>query len=307
MTMPSTSTPEVPNIPVPAAVQPPQPATPPAPAPATPPVGAGVSSGQLELGAVAAGATPVARIPTRKLVADADEDLPNDADLIEMSPALLKKRLERFSRKQLRDRFGTEDMDAVKKDLDELATLRAEAEQRRMASLTETEQLREQVMAATRRAEQAEQRAEQVMTERVVAEQDQSVMAIMKQHINPRYLKHESRNLAEYVSGLSEAELADPEATIEAWCKQAISEDPALGIPQQQPEAAPGAALQPAPGTPVRPAVPVPVSNGANVQRPGQASPGGAQGPASTYAPGRSNSASDREWRELKRANNWNF
>lgn len=302
MTMPSTSTDTNASPPV---VQPPQPAAP-APAPAavsSPTAGAGVPSLP-----DAPSAQPAVRIPTRKLVADADEDLPADADLIEMSPALLKKRLERFTRKQLRDRFGTEDMDSVKKDLDELATLRAEAEQRRIATLSETDQLREQVMAATRRAEQAEARAEQIQTERVVAEQDQTVTAIMKQHINPRYLKHESRNLAEYISGLSEAELADPEATIEAWCKQAIAEDPALAIPQMEAPAAPVATLQPAPGTTAaRPPVPVPVSNGANVQRPNQAVPGGPGGPASTYAPGRSNSASDKEWRDLKRANNWNF
>jgi hypothetical protein len=243
------------------------------------------------------------RIPTRKLVADADEDLPTDADLIEMSPGLLKKRLERFTRKQMRDRFGTEDMDSVKRDLDELTTLRAEREERRMASLTETEQLREQVSQMQLRAEQAEARAEQIHTERVVAEQDQSVTAIMRQHLNPRYLKHETRNLAEYISGLSDAELADPELVIEAWCKQAISEDPALGLQQAAPEP-PVAISQPAYA---RPPVAVPMSNGANVQRPAAASPGGVQGPSGTYAPGQPNSASDREWRELKRANNWNF
>lgn len=305
MTMPSTSTPEtaINSAPV-VPVQPP-PSPTPAAVPAAP--GVGGSNGQLELAAAAALANPVARIPTRKLVADADEELPADADLIEMSPALLKKRLERFTRKQLRDRFGTEDMDAVKKDLDELATLRAENEQRRMASLTETEQLREQVGQAQRRAEAAEARAEQIQTERVVAEQDQTVTALMKQHINPRYLKHESRNLAEYISTLSDAELADPEATIEAWCKQAISEDPALAIPQAAAEPPVVPVQPPSNVAAIRPPVPVPVSNGANVQRPSAASPGGVQGPAGTYAPGHPNTASPQEWRDYKRANNWNF
>lgn len=272
-------------------------ASPPAPPPAPQPSQAATPSPQ-----PVPAAAPAARVPTRKLIGDAD-DIPPDADLIELPPNALKSRLERYTKKQLRDAFGTDSVDAIRTKLQEHEAWRNEREQQRLAEMTESERLREQLATAQRERDEAVQRAEQIHTERVVAEQDSHVSGILGKYINPRYLKHEARNLAEYISTLSEAELSDPDAVIEAWCRKTIEEDPALAIrvAEPPPVTAPVAAPVPAAAPQTRP-----LTNGAAVQRPPNVAQGGIVAPK-TYAPGTPGSASDKEWREFKRQNGWNF
>jgi len=286
------STPQqAPTPPVQQQAQQPPPVSPPVAAPAQPAIPVPIPA-------------PAGRVPTRKLIGDAD-DIPNDADLIELPPTALKGRLDRYAKKQLRERFGTDNVDQIRADLDELRVMRAEREERRLADLTETQRLTEQLAAAERRAVEAETRAEQVQTERVVAEQDHHVVAIVAQHINPRYMKHELKNLAEYISGLSDAELADPDAVVQAWCQRAVAEDGALAIPSTGGSAIGGAGPVVAP----TPAVPIPgqpLTNGANIQRPQNVNPAGIAAPK-TFAPGQAGSVNDKEWRDFKRQNGWNF
>lgn len=247
---------------------------------------------------------PVGRTPTRKLITADGEEIPNDADLLEIPPTALKGRLERYTKKQLRDAFGTDDVDTIKARLSEHEQWREEREQKRIAELSEVDRYKEQLAAAQAERDAAVERAEQIQTQQVVSEQDSNISAIMGRHFNPRYMKHEMRNLAEYIQSLPEAELGDPDAVVEAWCRKTVEEDPALGIPTAvAPVAAPQAA--PPPVIPPPPAGPL-MTNGGGGTRPQNVNPNGIVAPK-TFAPGHAGSASDKEWREFKRQQGWHF
>lgn len=244
---------------------------------------------------------PAGRIPTRKLLGEND-DIPNDAELIELSPHALKSRLDRFTKKQLRDSFGTDDVNSIRSKLQQHQLWEKEREEKRIAELTESQRLQEQLQAANRERDEAIARAEQIQTEQIVSEQDHHVTGIVGKHINPRYLKHELKNLAEYISGLSDAELADPDSVVEAWCATAIKEDPAIAIQTNGASLVANGASQ---GPPLSPQG-QPFTNGANTQRPQHVNPQGIVAPK-TFAPNQPGSMSDAEWRAYKRANSWNF
>jgi len=97
----------------------------------------------VDAAAAAGGETPPKDLKRVKL--GASDEIPSDANLLELSPSSLKKRLERATAAELKSRFGTDDPEAIKKDLDELAEFRANKETARQAQLTKEQKLEEQV------------------------------------------------------------------------------------------------------------------------------------------------------------------
>lgn len=107
-----------------------------------------------------AGTTPVkpavTEVKTPKRVAAGDQgDIPEDADLVELSPAALKSRLNRHTKSELKKRFGSDDVETIKKDLEELQLLRKEKEDKRTADLSEIEREKEARVKAERERDTA--------------------------------------------------------------------------------------------------------------------------------------------------------
>jgi hypothetical protein len=117
---------------------PPAPAAPPAASPSTAP--AGTTSGESD---------------------DDDDDLEGD-QVIQLSKKKFAARLARASKAQLRELFGTDDVEAIKASQEELKTLRAREEENRKAKLSEDERRREELASERKLREQAEARVERV-------------------------------------------------------------------------------------------------------------------------------------------------
>lgn len=96
--------------------------------------------------------------PVAKSLAETEE-VSNDA-LYQLKGSEFTKRLDRFSRKELKDRFGTDNYDDIKGKLDKLATFEADAETKRLATLSNEEKLKEQLNTAQREAAQAKAQLE---------------------------------------------------------------------------------------------------------------------------------------------------
>ncbi len=122
-------------------------------------------------------------------LADDDEDLPEDAELYQLSKKALESRLARHTKRQLRERFGTDDLDSISKDLKELKVLRDEKEETRKAQLSKEERLQEEKKAADARAQAAEEKATKLEDERDIGQVGDRYARLAKDHINPKFLE----------------------------------------------------------------------------------------------------------------------
>lgn len=284
------------------------PAAPPAPAPAV----ASPAPAAAAPEAPAAPAVLAARVPTRKLLADTDDDIPADADLLELSRAGLKSRLDRYSKRQLKELFGTDNPDEIRAAIAERDTLKQAAEAKRLADLSEVDRLKEQNAQSIRRAETAEQRATQLEEDYAVAGEDRRIGKILRKHMDADYIPYERKLLAAYLSNATDDELKEADALVEKWAKDRVAAKPIVGRKAAAPVAA-GDTLTAAPvATPGSPAaapaapVAVPLSSGADPNATRPASPGGThQGPAlagKTPEPGKPNSMTPAEYRQYKQS-----
>ncbi len=165
----------------------------------------------------------------KKHTVQGDDEIPEDADLIELSASALKRRLDRHTKKELRDRFGTDDPDAIKKKLDKLADYESKEEDRRKAQLSKEEKLQEERDNALRRAEEAEQRTQALHEDRIVEQEDGRLKDLATKHIKAKYWKHVARDLAEFLRDeYTEEQLANlKDKDIENWLtKTYLKENP---------------------------------------------------------------------------------
>lgn len=216
-------------------------------------------------------------------VTDADAEIPPDAELIQLSRAGFKSRLERESKKTLKARFGTDDTDEIAGRLDRLKKLEEQEEERRVAALSENEREKELRLRAEKERDAVLVRHERYVEQQVVAQEDTRVKAVLEKHLNPRFVKRWIPELAEHIASLSDEALADPNAVIEDWCKEQIKENPEIAIGFKPVEDRK-----------------VPITNGANSGRPDNATKGD-QVATKTAAPGKPNSMNKAELEDYKR------
>lgn len=148
---------------------------------------------------VVAGTTPPAE-PKRVRLGGADDELPEDADLIEMSPKAFKSRVARASTAELKRRFGTDDLDEIEKEREELKTLRADKETRRLSELTEVEKERERANVAERRAEAAEHQAREAHHQREYERDDRVLTRTAEKLVDPDYIDAELLRFAKHLT-----------------------------------------------------------------------------------------------------------
>lgn len=133
----------------------------------------------------------------RKLTGDEDE-LPEDDELFTLSKAALEKRMARAGRKELRDRFGTDDHEKIKADLAELKTLREEREAARLAQLSKEERLEAEKAAAEKKAADAEAKLSELEDKRDISQVDRQFAKIGEKHLAAKWLDKDSWREALY-------------------------------------------------------------------------------------------------------------
>lgn len=215
--------------------------------------------------------------PTRHALKD-DEDIPDTADLLELSAKALNGRLARHTKKQLRDHFGTDDITEIKAKIDRLQELESKEEERRRADLSEKEKLSEDLKKSNARADAAERRHQDAVEQRMVDQEDSRIKDIAAEFVKMKHYKHVSRDLAEHLH--SEKALAGlKDVAIRKWFADYLEENPEFA----KAEAAAAA-----------PTAKVMLDNGATPKRPDAAAISGQAG-AKTAKPGQPNSMTKKE------------
>jgi len=220
--------------------------------------------------------------PARHTVKDDDEEIPETADLLELSPRALNGRLARHTKKQLRDYFGTDDITEIKAKLDRAQELETKEEERRRADLSEKEKLAEDLKKSNARAESAERKHHEAVEQRMVDQEDLRIKDIAGEYVKLKHYKYVSRDLAEFLlSEYSEKELSEvKDTTLRKWFKAYLEENPEFAKADAETASAPMAK--------------VPLDNGANPKRPDAGASSGNAG-AKTAKPGQPNSMTKKE------------
>jgi hypothetical protein len=164
-----------------------------------------------------------------------DDEIPEDSELVSMSKQALTKRLTRHTKKELRDRFGTDDMDKIKADLEELKTLRAEKEENRRKQLSEIERAKEDAAKEKKRADDAEKKHQQALDAQSFAEYDAQATEALAESVAPKHVKRALRELKEHVMTLDEADLKNPKKVFAQWTKEFVKENPEFAKPAEEP------------------------------------------------------------------------
>jgi hypothetical protein len=226
---------------------------------------------------------PAAKKEPAQLSED-DDDIPENADLIQMSKAALTKRLARHTKKELRERFGTDDLDKIKTDLKELETLRAESEERRRAALSELQKSQEDAKKEKERADKAEKKYQQALDAQTFAEYDRDALDSISTLVAPKHAKRALRELKEHVLTLEEADLKKPKKVFDAWAKEFVKENPEFA--------------KPAPEEPKK----VGLTTGGSANAKGTQVKSKTDLTTKTPKPGQANSMSRKEYAEYKRS-----
>lgn len=230
----------------------------------------------------------VERIPTRKLLKDDEDDIPSDTDLLEMTTKSFKNRLERFTKKQLKERFGMDDPEEIKAKLTELDGYKAKEEEQRIAALSEKEKLQEERDREALKSAQWEQKHNALLEAQELGKVQSKAESIASKFIDPDYVDVAVEKLKKAVRSASEADLKNPDAFMESWFKEEIKNKPKISKDYE--------------GKPAE-VKPVMITNGANASKPANLQASG-QATNKTASPNRPNSMTAEEVRELKKRNN---
>jgi hypothetical protein len=228
-----------------------------------------------------------------------DDDIPDDADLLELTPRALKSRLTRHSKKELKERFGTDDPAEITAKLKRLEVLEKEEEERKAANLTEKERLEKERDVQKARADAAELKARTVHEERVFEKQENRLTRLAEKYLDPDYVDLELPKLAKWLkANFSKEQLKTlKDKDIEPFFAERIEKKPKLSKDY----------AASSDKTTKDEKVKKPLNNGADPsERPDPSKSGGAGGPKN-YAPGKQDSMSRAEAKAqaAKEGYNW--
>lgn len=166
-----------------------------------------------------------------KLMAD-DDEIPEDAELLELTNTALKRRLERHTKAELRNRFGTDKPDEIKAKLDRLAELEGAEEARKREAMSEKERLENDLKTERRAREDAERRARMAEDDRVVEKEGDRISRLLGRHIeiedDEDFREAVFKKLARHLkSEFTEEEMLNlKDGEIEKWAKNYIKDHP---------------------------------------------------------------------------------
>jgi hypothetical protein len=162
-----------------------------------------------------------------------EDEIPEDAELLELSKTALNSRLKRHTSRELRERFGTDDTAEIKKKLDRLVALEAEEEARKREAMSEKDRLESDLRAATAREEDLNRRIRMMETDRIVSYEDNRISKIAHRHIDSDpemtevvFKKFSSHLKSEFAEQLKDPKFDVPDKDIEKWFKKFADEHP---------------------------------------------------------------------------------
>lgn len=164
---------------------------------------------------------------TPRELADDDDELDEKAPY-QLTGAALKKRLQRFSKRTLKEHFGTTDPEEIKGKLKKLDKLEADAEEARKAKLSDEEKTKEELARERARAEKAEMRSRELEDQHTVTTQERRITSVAAKHIDDdlvddaleRFAKHVMKEL----SPKEASKLTDTD--IEQWFAELAEKKP---------------------------------------------------------------------------------
>jgi len=213
------------------------------------------------------------------LAGDGDE-IPEDAELFSLSRTALNSRLARHTRRELRDRFGTDNPEEIKAKLDKLAQYEKQAEEQRLASLSEIERERELRVKAENESEEWRQKYSSARDAQEIGQAHSRIDGIAGQHLKPKVKGVVMELFRDHLRTKSEAEIdAMTDEQIGAWFAEQVRETPEFGRDYQ---AAP---------------VVQPLTNGVRAASQDRAAPQTGAHPEPNYSPSAPNALSSQEAR----------
>jgi hypothetical protein len=153
---------------------------------------------------------------------DVEDEIPDNASLLEMSSKTLQKRLQRHTAKELKDRFGTSDVGEIKKKLDRLEELEKGEAERQRASMSEKEKLEADLKKERQLRADAEHNARRVHENHVVEKEETRITRLAEKHnidTDPDTLEIVFKRLAKHLkSEYSEEQLKKlSDKDLDAW------------------------------------------------------------------------------------------
>lgn len=138
--------------------------------------------------------------PKRAALGADDDDIPEEAELLELSKTALTKRLNRHTKAQLKKAFGTDDIEKIAKDLGDYQKLKSDKEKERQAELSEVERERERANKAEARAKDLEERVRGERTQRRYERYDTRLSRVAESLIDPDYVDAELSRFARHLT-----------------------------------------------------------------------------------------------------------
>lgn len=168
--------------------------------------------------------------PRKHALGKADEEIPEDADLVEMTPRQLRSRLDRHTKAELKERFGTDSYDEIKKKIDRAEELEKAEEERKRAAMTEAEKLKADLEAEREAHKKTKERADTLYAQRDFDRVDSRMTRVAEKHIDPDYLEVELPKLAAWIlENFDDKEAAKiTDAQLDKYFKERLEAKPKL-------------------------------------------------------------------------------
>jgi hypothetical protein len=162
-----------------------------------------------------------------------EDEIPEDAELLELSKTALTSRLKRHTARELRERFGTDDTNEIKLKLERLATLEAEEETRKREAMSEKERLEADLRTAQTEKEDLNRRLRMMENERVVQHEDVRITKIAHKYIDGDedttevvFRRFASYLKAEHGDQLKDPNFNVPDKEIDKWFRKYAEDHP---------------------------------------------------------------------------------
>lgn len=170
-----------------------------------------------------------------------DDEDPEEKELYRLSGKALQGRLGRYNKKQLKDHFGTSNVDEIKAQLAEHKELKAKQEEARREKLDSEAKLKEDVEKERKRAETAETRAREVEDAHVVDKQQTRIEKSATAHIDEDLVDDAVERFRKHILSLSPKQVKKfTSEDVGAWFEKLAKDKPKFakgGAPVADPEA----------------------------------------------------------------------
>lgn len=151
---------------------------------------------------------------------------PDEKGFVTMRFPLFMKRLARMTRREMKKQFGTDDMEAIVKEREELKALRTEKEERERKDRTEKENLEADLKKEKARADLAEEKANAAEERVIVREADRDLEKVAGGIFDDEYADYALDKLAAHMRKHPREVTKAKHA--EAWLKEFAEKHPRM-------------------------------------------------------------------------------